>query len=391
MAQIEFGSSLSGTSAPLPHFWEHTVGSGHAPLALRADWQAQLRRCHEELGFESRALPRAPLGRHGHAHPTQGGQLLYSFFNADQIWDFLLSIGMKPFVELSFMPTALASGDTTVFHYAANVTPPRDYQEWANSIRGWSSHWVERYGVAEVRAWFFEVWNEPNLKRLLDRHAGRLLQAVSPHRGRSQRCGRAASRRRPGDGQERMDRGVPRVLRDEWRPGRLRQHAPLSDRRLRQRRRTTPKRSLRRAGAACCANRRRRRAAARRGQPVYYTEWNTSSNPRDPLHDEPYAAAFVVKTVHGGERPGRGLQLLDIHRHLRGELFPVGALPRRLRPAQPARHRQADLPRLRAAAPPRHRTVASRKARTRRWTPGSCGKSALSPFCSPITPCRGTP
>jgi len=48
-AQIEFRCSLSETTAPLTHFWENTVGGGHAPLALRADWQAQLRRCHDEL------------------------------------------------------------------------------------------------------------------------------------------------------------------------------------------------------------------------------------------------------------------------------------------------------------------------------------------------------
>ena len=89
--------------------------------------------------------------------------MLYSFFNADQIFDFLLSIGMRPFVELSFMPTALSSGDQTVFHYRANVTPPRDYAQWSVLIRKLVGHWVERYGLGEVRRWFFEVWNEPNL------------------------------------------------------------------------------------------------------------------------------------------------------------------------------------------------------------------------------------
>src|SRR5688500_19665031 len=90
--------------------------------------------------------------------------LLYSFFNADQIIDFLLSIGMRPFVELSFMPTALASGSTTVFHYRGNVTPPKDYKKWAALIRTLVAHWVDRYGAREVAEWFFEVWNEPNLK-----------------------------------------------------------------------------------------------------------------------------------------------------------------------------------------------------------------------------------
>jgi xylan 1,4-beta-xylosidase len=104
----QFSCNVSGPSTALPHFWEHTIGSGHAPLALRADWQQQMRRCREELGFRH-------VRFHGLLSDDMGtlvcedDQLLYSFFNADQVFDFLLSIGMKPFVELSFMPTALAS------------------------------------------------------------------------------------------------------------------------------------------------------------------------------------------------------------------------------------------------------------------------------------------
>ena len=78
--------------------------------------------------------------------------------------DFLISIGMRPFVELSFMPEMLASGSTRVFSYQANVTPPKNYRQWEELIHKLASHWVERYGVDEVREWFFEVWNEPNLK-----------------------------------------------------------------------------------------------------------------------------------------------------------------------------------------------------------------------------------
>lgn len=92
------------------------------------------------------------------------GGLVFSFFNADRIIDFLLSIEMRPFVELSFMPTALASGSKTVFHYRGNVTPPRDYRQWSALIRTLLAHWVDRYGLREVAKWPFEVWNEPNLK-----------------------------------------------------------------------------------------------------------------------------------------------------------------------------------------------------------------------------------
>jgi xylan 1,4-beta-xylosidase len=150
---FSFSCTLSGVSTPLKHAWEHTVGSDHAPVALRADWQGQLRRCHDELGFRH-------VRFHGLLSDDLGTlichkeQLLYSFFNADRIWDFLLSIGMRPFVELSFMPETLASGHDIVFHYRGNVTPPKDSKEWAALIRTLVTHWVERYGVEEVQRWF---------------------------------------------------------------------------------------------------------------------------------------------------------------------------------------------------------------------------------------------
>lgn len=116
-----------------------------------------MRRAHEELGF-----------RHVRFHGllcndvgtliSEGDTLFYSFFNADQIFDFLLSIGMRPFVELSFMPTTLASGAQTVFHYRQRLSP-KDYAHWSTLIRKLVVHWVERYGLTEVREWFFEVWN----------------------------------------------------------------------------------------------------------------------------------------------------------------------------------------------------------------------------------------
>ena len=163
MGIVEFSCDLSQQGNELPHCWEHTVGSCHAPIALRADWQQQLRRCHAELGFRY-------VRFHGLLSDDVGtvirhnDELLYSFFNADQIVEFLLSIGMRPFVELSFMPTALASGSETVFHYRANVTPPRDYKQWSILIQALVAHWVERYGLEELSQWFFEVWNEPNMK-----------------------------------------------------------------------------------------------------------------------------------------------------------------------------------------------------------------------------------
>src|SRR5919199_712506 len=70
---------------------------------------------------------------------------------------------MKPFVEFGFMPQALASGDKTVFWWKGNITPPKDYGKWEGLVRALVEHWTARYGADEVREWYFEVWNEPNL------------------------------------------------------------------------------------------------------------------------------------------------------------------------------------------------------------------------------------
>jgi len=160
----EFALDLLGPSRPFYHYWELCVGSCHAATALRADWQEQLARCHRDLGFRY-------VRFHGlfdddmsvAVRPLLSPEPVFCFTNIDKIYDFLLSIGMKPFVELSFMPSCLASGSKTLFHYKANTTPPRDYGAWAAFIQLFLQHLLERYGRAEVRSWYFEVWNEPNL------------------------------------------------------------------------------------------------------------------------------------------------------------------------------------------------------------------------------------
>jgi xylan 1,4-beta-xylosidase len=291
----DFVCDLSEAGTPLKHFWEHTVGSDHAPVALRADWRAQLGRCHNELGFRY-------VRFHGLLSDDVGtlirdrGKLLYSFFNADQIFDFLLSIGMRPFVELSFMPKALASGGTTVFNYEANVTPPRDYKEWATLIGKLVSHWVERYGAREVREWYFEVWNEPNLKEFwagtredyfnLYRYTAEAVKEVDA----ALRVGGPATAAN-GWVEEFLDfcerNGLPAdfVTTHHYPTDAFGKETDGTETQL-----ARSRRSVLREQAQDTFQR-------ARGRPVYYTEWNTSSNPRDPLHDEPYAAAFVAKTV----------------------------------------------------------------------------------------------
>jgi xylan 1,4-beta-xylosidase len=82
-----FTCDVAGSASPLPHFWEHTIGSGHAALALRADWQAQMRRSHDELGFGHVRFHGLLCDDMG-TLIGEGETLFYSFFNADAIFDF---------------------------------------------------------------------------------------------------------------------------------------------------------------------------------------------------------------------------------------------------------------------------------------------------------------
>ncbi|HEX4124795.1 MAG TPA: glycosyl hydrolase [Tepidisphaeraceae bacterium] len=292
---LEFRCDIAESAGPLAHFWEHAIGSGHAQLALRADWQQQLARCHREIGVEH-------VRFHGILCDAMGtlicndDKLLYSFYNADLICDFLLSIGMRPFIELSFMPETLASGSKTVFHYRANVTPPKDYAQWGTLVEKLAEHWVERYGAAEVRSWFFEVWNEPNLKAFWPASQAeyfKLYQTTS-----------AALKKVDSH----LQVGGPATARDGWIDEFLeysqKKHLPVdfvsthhypTDALGTQNEDTeTQLAESQRSILRQWAQDTRRKVGNR---PLYYTEWNISSNPRDPLHDEPYAAAAIVKAM----------------------------------------------------------------------------------------------
>lgn len=93
----------------------------------------------------------------------EDGSRYYTWTYIDDLFDFLLSIGLRPFVELGFMPEALASGQETVFFWKGNITPPKDPSAWVDLVEHFVRHCIARYGADEVRQWYFEVWNEPNL------------------------------------------------------------------------------------------------------------------------------------------------------------------------------------------------------------------------------------
>jgi xylan 1,4-beta-xylosidase len=299
---IHFTIDTQNERTPFPHFWELCVGSCHAVMGLREDWRRQLKTAHRELGFRY-------VRFHGLLDDAMSvlvkdqwsGAVRLSFFNIDSICDYLLSIGMKPFLELGFMPSALASGTQTCFHYRANVTPPADYAQWGELIQSLARHLVSRYGIEEVRAWFFEVWNEPNLPFFW---AGTKEDYFKLYEAAARAIKSVDSRLRVGGPATSVNAWIPDLIAFCQRSGApldfiSTHHYPTDDPLWRDH-------SLSWEDFMKVAGQYQRgvlfemtaKARLEAGKlPLYYTEWNTSAMVPDALHDESFSAAMIAKTI----------------------------------------------------------------------------------------------
>lgn len=298
-------ADMAQTDGARDPFWQDCVGADHPGILLRPDNLAQLRTAHDELGFRY-------IRFHGifaddmAAYREVNGMPVYDFDRIDAVYDAILKIGMRPFVELGFMPKDLATGDKTIFYWKANGSPPKDYGRWDDFIAAFIRHLDTRYGKAEVARWRFEVWNEPNLDgfwtggdqaayfRLYDETA-RAIKAVDPalQVGGPATAGtawipeflaHAHALSVPVDFVTTHTYGVEGGFLDEKGEG---------DNRLS----TNP-------GSVSDDVRRVRRqvqASPLPGLPLYFTEWSTSYNPRDPIHDAYLSAAFVLDKLKHSE------------------------------------------------------------------------------------------
>jgi xylan 1,4-beta-xylosidase len=182
-------------SAPahaFPHFWEQMFGSGRAILSLRDSYRQDLQAVKQVTGVRYVRFHAIFHDEVGIYDEDKQGQPVLNFSYVDQIYDGLLADGVRPFVELSFMPNKLAAKPNLhAFWYKPDIAPPKDWAKWDAFINQFTSHLVDRYGIDEVSQWYFEVWNEPNLDfwggdpkqatywDLYD-HTARAVKAVNP-------------------------------------------------------------------------------------------------------------------------------------------------------------------------------------------------------------------
>jgi xylan 1,4-beta-xylosidase len=152
---------LKDVTGPVDRFFDLSVGSDYPGTLIRDDSQAQLKLAVEELGFRY-------IRFHAIFHDVLGtvrvedGKTVYNWSKIDQLYDDLLARHIRPFVELGFTPKALATSENSIFYWHGNTSHPKP-EAWHDLIDAFIRHIEARYGKDEVRTWFFEVWNEPNL------------------------------------------------------------------------------------------------------------------------------------------------------------------------------------------------------------------------------------
>ncbi|OON63039.1 glycoside hydrolase [Massilia sp. KIM] len=283
---------------PLGSVHNLVIGAGRANEGLRADWQQQLAEVKRDAGFRY-------IRFHGLLSDDMGvykvdaqGKEHYNFQYIDALYDYLLGIGVKPFVELGFMPTAMASGTKTIFWWRGNITPPRSYERWEALVKALLEHWTRRYGADEVATWYFEVWNEPNLDLFwsgtqddyfkLYTHAARAIKSVD----RRYRVGGPATagaawipemiayadkNKVPLDFVSTHSYGVNQGFLDEYGT----QGTVLS-------------KDEWAVSGDVLKNRKEIAASAMPRLDLHYTEWSSSYTPSDPTHDSYHQPAYIL-------------------------------------------------------------------------------------------------
>jgi len=293
---------LSRATAPVDRFFDFSVGADYPGTTGRAENLAQLKLAVDELGFRY-------VRFHDIFHDALGtvrkvdGRITYDFSGIDKLYDGLLARGIKPFVELGFTPTVMTTSKQTIFYWKGNTSHPQP-GPWAELIDAFARHLIQRYGAEEVRKWPFEVWNEPNLDGFWERAdqkayfelyaiTARTIKRIDPavQVGGPSTAGAAwvpellayaKANGVPVDFVTTHTYGVEEGYLDEF---------GQSDRKL------SPN-----PDSIIGDVRRVRKeidASAFPGLPLYITEWSTSYNPRDRVHDSYISASWILTKLRG--------------------------------------------------------------------------------------------
>lgn len=295
---------LNGPATPRDRMAQYSIGADYPGVTGRADALEHLRLVQDELGFDY-------IRFHAIFHDDMGvyrevdGRPVYDFSRIDAMYDRFLALGIKPFIELGFTPHEMRTSDQTIFYWKGNTSHP-DPQKWDGLVDAFVRHLIARYGAEEVRTWWFEFWNEPNLDGFWERadqaayfayyaRTARVIKAIDPalRVGGPATAGAAwipefleyaRANDVPVDFVTTHTYGVAGGFLDERGEG---DNKLVAD-----------------PGAVINDVRNVRaqvEASHLPGLPIFFTEWSTSYNPRDPIHDSHLGASYILTKLRQSE------------------------------------------------------------------------------------------
>lgn len=287
----------AAASQPMDRFFDLSVGADYPGTTGRPENLAQLKTAVDELGFRY-------LRFHDIFHDVygtvkkDGDKLVFDWTGIDRLYDAMLARGIKPFVELGFTPGVMKTSNLSIFYWKGNTSHPQP-GPWVELVDAFVRHLVQRYGIEEVRTWPFEFWNEPNLKDFWERadqtayfefyaRTARTIKKIDPRLqvGGPSTAGAAwvpeflayaKANDVPVDFVTTHSYGVTEGFLDEF---------GKSDRILA----TDPNSII----GDVRRNRQEIEASPFPGIPLYITEWSTSYNPRDKVHDSYVSAPWIL-------------------------------------------------------------------------------------------------
>jgi xylan 1,4-beta-xylosidase len=303
-------ADISQQGGPVDRFFNLSVGSDYPGTLIRDDSQAQLKVAVDELGFRY-------IRFHAIFHDVLGtvrednGKITYDWTKIDLLYDDLLARHIKPFVELGFTPEALATSQNSIFYWHGNTSHP-DPNGWRDLVAAFIHHIEQRYSQDEVRTWFFEVWNEPNLSGFWeggDQKAYFALYDLTSNTIKS-----IDPALRVGGPSTAGAAWVPEFLAHVKQSGAavdfVTTHTYGVDGGfLDEEGKSDTKLSPSPDAISGDIHRVRREIAtsAFPNLPLYFTEWSTSYTPRDPVHDSYVSAAYILSKIKANQGQLQGM------------------------------------------------------------------------------------
>ena len=295
---------VAAAKQPVDQFFDLSIGSDYPGTLIRSDARAQLKTAVDELGFRY-------LRFHAIFHDVLGtvklanGKPAYDWSAIDKLYDGLLARRIRPFVELGFTPEALKTSDNSIFWWHGNTSHPRP-EMWRDLVDAFVRHLETRYGRDEVRTWYFEVWNEPNLDGFWEKADQQAYFALYDLTARTVKA--MDPKLRVGGPSTAGAAWVPEFLDHAARSG-----SPIDfvtthsyavdggflDEKGQSDTKLSPNPNsivgdVRKMSAQIEASKFPR-------LPLYFTEWSTSYTPRDPIHDSYVSAPWILTKLKGAK------------------------------------------------------------------------------------------